>query len=410
MGLDLHAHPPGTPAREQIAHNTLKQKKLQLKLEQRERKDAILRATLARAKQIDRQSVRKGPRRQPVDALQRYLAVPVDDTRCLREAAEFRTRRYSLEHQVMELIQHLFVRYPVPEFLYRTVLSPDGRQLVRAETKAVACRRDPRQLVEWEHALFFAVASGKSVAKLLASELTKKECHHFLNAPAWMTARQALEWARLGTYGIPAEMAGAIIGHLDARALLPLLGARRHDLYRALASDLKWLRMYRVRYILDWIAVPLRNPDYSFAGRTGESLYKASQEWHRANSWGTLDRLSAWRKTLPDWSRIIEGVPYRVHEICSAKALHEETHRMGHCVFTYLSACESGESSICTMQIFDAQEPTRQISALTIEVSRSSRSVVQVRGRFNRSATFEEVAAVGRFARDNGLRVAEYSF
>lgn len=386
----------------------MKQKKLQLKLEQRERKDAILRATLARAKKNEQLKARKGPRRQSIDALQRYLAVPIDDARCLREASDFRTRRYALEHQVMELVQHLFVRYPVPEFLYRTVLSPDGRQLVRDETKAVACRRDPRQLVEWEHALFFAVASGKSVAKLLAGELTKKECHHFLQAPRWMTARQALEWARLSTYRFTPEVAGAIVWHLEGRGLLPLLGARRHDLYRVLATDLKWLRMHRLRYILDWIAVPLANPDYSFVGRTGESLYKASQEWHRANHWGTLSRLSRWKRTLPDWSCTIDAVPYRVQEICSAKGLHEETQRMGHCVFTYLSSCERGDTSICTIQIFDAKESTRQVSALTIEVCTSSKRVVQVRGRFNRSATFEEQAAVGRFARDNGLRVSEY--
>ena len=79
---------------------------------------------------------------------------------------------------------------------------------------------------------------------------------------------------------------------------------------------------------------------------------------------------------------------------------------MGHCVYSYGGAVQSGTTSIWMMTMEDGKGPTGRWAMLTIEVRNPTRAIVQARGRFNRMPTNDEAAILARFAAQNGLTVA----
>ncbi|HEY2370672.1 MAG TPA: PcfJ domain-containing protein [Polyangiaceae bacterium] len=78
---------------------------------------------------------------------------------------------------------------------------------------------------------------------------------------------------------------------------------------------------------------------------------------------------------------------------------------MGHCVYSYGGAVQSGMTSIWIMTMEDGQGPTGRWAMLTIEVRNQTRAIVQARGRFNRMPTNDERTILARFAAQNGLTV-----
>ena len=112
----------------------------------------------------------------------------------IRPEEQYRARSYNLARQVVGLVDHLFVSYPAAPSLYRTMLSPKGLALVYER----ATPPDPRYR-EW----FLAVGRGDSFAKLVRDEMTKREAHLFLQAPAGNDVEENLLWARAAAQGLP---------------------------------------------------------------------------------------------------------------------------------------------------------------------------------------------------------------
>src|ERR1041385_7624217 len=88
----------------------------------------------------------------------------------------------------MGLLNHLYVRYPVPPFLYQ------------------ACIRSDAPFSDW-HAMyrqwFITLAQGGSFSKLVKGFLTSKEAFVFLSAPATHHIHENVWWAKMKVAGMP---------------------------------------------------------------------------------------------------------------------------------------------------------------------------------------------------------------
>ena len=71
---------------------------------------------------------------------------------------------------------------------------------------------------------------------------------------------------------------------------------------------------------------------------------------------------------------------------------------MKHCVFSYSVKIEAGTTSIWSLRL----GPERM---LTVEVTNTTREIVQFRGKLNRSATASEIAILRIWAAQNGLKM-----
>lgn len=370
---------------------------------------ALVRAVLARDNKLKRQTRSSGAKRKSAAELSAYLSVSAFGGRTIRCASSFSSRAYSLDRQIEEFVSHLFVRYSVPRFLLRSVLTPEGRELVLREPKAKAHQKQKRAVVEWERSLFYAAAQGQSVAKLLTDHLTKKEAHWFMQAPDEYSVAQNILWARLAAHGVNPDVARLLMTRVCTSETLRALGGRSTDLWRFFGHYGAQMTPTTQRHLIDFVIAMSNQANFSFKGRTLRSMIKLSQEWHRMNRWGSLGAFCRWPSLFEPWEVRTTTMWVRAVELVSNRDLHEETRRQMHCVFTYLSQCMRGEARIVRVSwLADTMTGYHEMTRVTVEVCVHTKTVVQALGRANRSLSDEERRVIRLWASANGLRIAPY--
>lgn len=386
---------------------TIKQSALQLKQAQQLELDAVLRGVLARAKKIERAADIGAIKRKDNNFLSRYLEISMNSPAVIRSVDGFRSRSYNESKQALALIDHLFVRYRVPLFLYRAVLSCKGLHLVFGGHHGA---KDLPDLMyrRW----FLAVARGESFAKASRGFFTKREAHWFLLAPEGNDLEQNVLWARAAASGIPRAGCDYLVHRLD-KAFLKDVGDRLPDLLAFYALAWPEMRGYDRDEITDFIRAIVRNASFSFKGRTFGSMRKRCVEWHRTVYSGRVGHYHSWSSLLNQWEFRKGGVLVRAEELTNNRQLSEEGRSQRHCVGTYAGLCASGKCLIVSLRWYISvggatDELIQHLDRrLTMEVRLADRTVVQIRGRCNQRAAIEEMKAVRHWAGEQGLRIAQ---
>ena len=183
---------------------------------------------------------------------------------------------------------------------------------------------------------------------------------------------------------------------------------RADDLIRFYAVEGSKMRDRDFREISDFARAMLKNPQFSFRGRTYGSMVRLCQEWHRMVYSGRVREFRCWSGVFEPWSQARNGWIVRAIELSNNRALRDEGLRQRHCVFSYTSDCTSGQSAIVSLRWF-ALDIEHVPARLTLEVNRHIRCVEQIRGRMNRRATEEEMKVVRAWAGDHGLSIDRYA-
>lgn len=326
------------------------------------------------------------------------MAVPLDSPWVLRPEGEYRARTYNRGRQVLGLIDHLFVRYPVPLFLYRAILSAEGMALVfEPDVKSAA-----GEFREW----FLTVARGESFAKATRGFFTKREAHEFLLAPAENGIEENIFWARAAAAGVPPAGCDFLVERFDEN-LRTSLGDRMADFFRFYSEAWSFMTPADRDEITDYVRAMVRDLNFSFKNRTYGSMRKRCQEWHQTVYRSRLaGAYRFWPAKLAFWEAKKDGLFVRADELTSSRMLSEEGQAMRHCVFTYQDQCLSGKCTIVSLRWYRQTEGLSLQERITLEVNLANRQVVQIRGKANRRATAEEMKVVRQFAGDQGLRIA----
>ncbi|HVT11571.1 MAG TPA: PcfJ domain-containing protein [Fimbriimonadaceae bacterium] len=369
---------------------------------------------LAAARKAERAADHGPTKRRTNDFLARYVALRLDGLRAIRPEEEYRARTYNRARQVLGLIDHVFVRYRVPLFLYRSVLTFEGLELVFGDTfdarQREAGRPSESRFRDW----FQVVAQGSSFARVSRHVFTKKEAHWFLQAPDCFRIDQNILWAKAAAAGVPGEGCDYLVRRLDPE-FLKELGHRLPDLIRFCTEE--WAEMHPNDRgeIMDFIRFAVsEDSSFSLKGRTFGSLRKLSEGWHRTLYGGTLGVYRSWPVWLPAWEHRKKGDLIRAFELTNNRALIEEGRKQFHCVYAYASSCVQNVSRIASIRWYDApadlMDPLVERTRLTVEVAVAQRSVVQVRGRQNRRPTDEETKIIRQWAGDHGLTIYPYAW
>ncbi|UOQ96908.1 PcfJ domain-containing protein [Hymenobacter sp. 5317J-9] len=294
----------------------------------------------------------------------------------VREVADWKPKSNNVFRQLTSLVRHLFDPYGnTPEWLIeswtRPTLVEDGVNL-------------PDLTVH--------LGQGHSLRSFprLPVRLSKRLEHGMREAPAGCTFREALRYAQLAAR--------------DALAWWgPVMESR---LGRApLVDDAFWLSVVdffvaapmvdpcHFGPVCDWIhqkrSVGIgpepAQPGFTLKGRSMASVLAHSEQWHRGSarerrqSGGTASPDTSWGG-LPV-ANFLAG-PVRIEQLTTAGQLQEEGNAQRNCVATYLQSCRLGRCGIFSLTV----DGTR---GLTIEVT-AHRTVVQVRGKYNRWMTPQE--------------------
>lgn len=379
--------------------------RIQLKKDEELAKLLAIGQALSAAKKQEKAAFTGRQKRKGTDQLRPYIGVGLGNLRAIRYAEDYVAKSYNLGRQVIGLVDHVFVRYRTPLFLYRSVLSPEGVRLIFGAERVAAADDCGRSIYrEW----FFTAAQGGSLAKKMSDLMTKREVHCFLQAPAENSIARNLFWARCFAGGVPARVCQLLTERLASRDQLARLGGRLPDLIRFYANEYSFMRENDLREITDFVGAMIEEQDFSFKGRTFGSMRQLSNDWHRWTFSGKVAVYRSWPQLIDAWQRKHQGEIVRAFELTNNRALGDEGQRQKHCVFSYARLCEEGWCRIVSIRWF-VPGADREDKRVTVEVNVRHRQIVQIRGKLNRDVTDEEMKVIKLWAGERGYTIADWA-
>jgi hypothetical protein len=337
------------------------------------------------------------------------LALARHSRNWMRPSAAWKPQTHNTRRQFASLARHLFAEWPVPAFLDSVWFLGNGAGAVRQQG--------------W----FLHVGRGQNIRTAdLPLPYTKRMAHHFMQAPADLTAEAALRWGQVHGLDGSERLARAVIG----TRLGTFFG---HDdfwvtVLRFFVAN-PMLDLAHVGPIIDYVeqqrfvsqdlfvapgVVEHRGPpqpNFTMKGRTPASLLRQVGAWHRT--------LAKAEQPKADWPRsgiesfeFVEGAErggnlkvWTITELLSTKALVAEGRKMKHCVATYAHSCARGA---CSIWALEAETFEGRAKILTVEVQNAARLICQARGKCNMLPGEKHRGILRRWAEQAGLTLAKH--
>jgi hypothetical protein len=365
------------------------------KLEVEERKLASVRARIAKQNQ-EQKKVKSKSGTPLINRISEYREYFVRDENLF----VLKTKSSNRSKQTLELVRHVFQKYPVPSFMNYIWNNVD-------DDKPVYGRQVPRyhEFEMW----YICVATGGSLYKEYFKDkaLSKKETHAFLNCKYDLTIPQALIYAIC-------KSVGAKDGSALRVARSKLVEKKPTEFWKYVMRFFAHennITIDQINDLVDYLNHKhVGNPTFTLAGsgQTVESLTKKMKDWHydlrrmKVIGNATWDGLDVPDQTYNRKFRTGKVQRWFFKQIKTAKDLQQEGNSQRHCVLSYKDRCIKGSVSIWSLSNEDEYGGTHR--KLTIEVTEAG-SIIQARGIANRSATAEELTLVDAWAKDHGFSV-----
>jgi hypothetical protein len=284
---------------------------------------------------------------------------------------------------ISSVVDHLFVTYPLPEFLYR-IWQPE--------------RDQPTS--KW---IYWFVLLGQGASLHRATEhftdwaITKSFVQYLLQAPPDLTPLESCMWAEAIRLGGSATEFQRLREHPNY--MWDPTDARERDTrWQSFWRDtVRWLTRHReeltdemCHLILIWSSRRWHE-QFTLRNRTPQSAYQAAQRFFEMQErpWD-----GKWRGHGCDWEFLDQDEDvWSFRELTSGYQLLQEGREMQHCVQSYTERCLTGLDSIFSLSL-NARR------CLTIQVNLASRRIVQARGLCNRWPTPEEDLVLGAWQRE----------
>jgi hypothetical protein len=339
------------------------------------------------------------------------LAMASHHTDWLRPVESWTPAGDSPMPQFRSLALHLFARYPVPNFLTSVWLRERDAESVKNQG--------------W----YKHVGLGRNIRTAdLPLPYTKMMAHYFVQAPDHFTVEMALRWGQVRGLGGSDALAAAVAATRLGRSF------EHEDFWKTVLHffvNEPTLDLFHIGPIVDYLndqrLVPQDafieegelgqagppQPNLTMKGRTKRSILRQVEEWHK--------RLRHRPKVLPvHWKRSDigefhyaehderdQGPPrtWTIQELLSSNELYREGLAMQHCVAIYVRACASRASSIWSMKF---ENQVRRYRVMTIEVDMKRAMICQARRRRNARPNGRARDILERWARQEGLTIAEH--
>lgn len=309
------------------------------------------------------------------------------------------------------LVAHLFVRYPVADFLYH----------------AWQVRGDLR----WrERDWFVQLAQGASWRDLqgLPRTISRRALHECARAPEDLSIAQGLRWGQVLASGGGPRLAREVVRSRMAHdmthdawwsRLIQKFAAAGETSARSygLVADL-FVEMFHQEQqgpVERLLALPMKEliaHAWKYWRDAAAALSVHLPEWQQRSvthpecrqQLSSLMR-QCWHPMIP--RSLQRSYPVRMgvislRELTSAAELIAEGREMRHCVARYASVCLRKGSSIFSLIIHRAGEEER----LTVEVCRETRKVKEIKGRWNRQPSPQAWTCLEQWTYESGCFVA----
>lgn len=295
----------------------------------------------------------------------------------IRQPYEFRG------NTLRELVEHLFVRYTVPEPLYAAWLGehqeygPDYKWF------------------QW----FICYGQGGSLPKLgqlaYGWEVSKKFQHQFAQLREPQPIIHAVVTTEMTLLDLSLQTKELLFAHapyiLDLTAHWHQFDAtfltHWRDTARWIEQHKEELDQYTVNYLLNWAHRQIQaNQNFSWFGRTVAASIRHVDALSAANG----QPFASWKKLDMDWQG---PLGWRIIELNSTIELAREGTLLHHCIGGYGYRCTSGNSAIFSLRRFGK-------SVITIELEPNMREVKHALGDCNRACSVAEMELIQQWLAD----------
>lgn len=315
----------------------------------------------------------------------------------IRVLEDWKPKSHNSWNQFVSLCEHLFVKYEMPLFMYKAWFGDENSQ-------------------KW----FLYLATGANIrnAPDFPVELTKKQAHYFCQAPKNYSILGAIRYGQVISFGGTNRLADVLV---PTRICLPE-SFPENEFWE---SVIRWfienpmLDLVQAGPIIDWLhdqkfvryADGIKQPNLSMKKRDPEATLRHVEEWHfqlgRSKKGGNL----VWGSCGIEGFRLEEGMGknqkiWTIRELLSSKELQLEGRVMHHCVSTYSASCNSGRSSIWTLELTDSVGLTQKRATLEVQVG--SKMMTQARGKYNERLAVTDKNIVARWAHQRGISLTNY--
>lgn len=324
--------------------------------------------------------------------------------RFIRDPRDWKSPSYNIEKQLRDFINHVFVEYEAPTFLFDLFMADQKRpnHIPHETFEEVSSFND--EFREW----FLIVAQGGSFRKRVKGILNKKEASLFLQAPTDKMVHENIWWAKCKALGMADWYVEYLITRILSKHFIDDPDERMHELvhfYNKIESDVEKAALYE---ITDYISWQLENePTWRLKGRTLSSIIKLSNDWHMMVHKAKVKTLiNLPNMGLKNWTHHEGFQKWQIRQLTTNIELSREGNKQRHCVYSYVSACQTGRSYIFTMDSEDDMGGQRK-KHITIEVD-SDKKIVQARGKMNRRPDEDEMAIMKKWASAHNLEVDKW--
>ena len=345
----------------------------------------------------------KPPKKKSNKELYTALGLELYSEYAIRPLETYKVKSFNLEKQQIDLIKHLYVKYPVPNFMYNIFF----------ESKAVFG-------FEW----FFCLAQGGSFQKLAKDFMTKKECVLFLSAPEdYKFVLDGIWFAKMKNLNIPKSFIDKLIFDKDffnGQIFVPHKNnveyfSKYDEVFNFYAKYHQDIDSLTFDEITDFIKYKVYNDkEFSLKGRTLNSVKMLSNEWHVLTQKAELGGRSEWTGMgLKTWSREeydkdsgTEAI-WEILELTTNHALINEGRKQKHCVASYVGSCKGGSLNIFSARKYNAAT-FREWEKNRITIAVRNGAITESRGNSNRPMNPTEKRIVKLFANQNNLTTSRW--
>lgn len=323
----------------------------------------------------------------------------------LRPLGTWALPRGSVNKKIKSLVNHLFVKYPVPEFLYDNWICKRRDRFSDYGTHYT--ERSDLPVLKWAVWLIL-MGQGASLHKAsrhFCWDISKSFESHLLRCPPMQTPVQAVMWAEIARLGGGTTEFNRLVAN-SSFIIDPTAQLERDDFLSFWRATVRWLTLHREavtdaesRLILDWGMHRFTEArrggaaPFSWSGRSPNRVAALALEYRESREKFRPGHDLQWQNRGWNWDyELPSGVKWSVVELVSGKELFEEGRWMQHCVGSYAHLCAAGQSAIFSLR-------RNSQRAITIELNPRSKRLFQIRGERNRGATDEELAIVDQWCK-----------
>lgn len=304
----------------------------------------------------------------------------------VRSPLDWQPDTHDPRRQFSSLARHLFTPYGLASFM------------------DVAWFRGRSGRAQQQQRWFLHVASGQNIRTAdIPVTFTKKMAHEFLQAPKHYTIEEALRWGQVIGQGGSVELLEAI--------LATFLGAsfENEDFWSTVIQFLVANPMLDPDYVgpvLDYIynqkyvcrevvnpggevvVIDPPEPKFSMKARSMVKLLDQVEAWHQLLMREERAPKIEWEKSEIGNFEYTEkdvqnggALHWSIRELLNQKELKSEGRALHHCVSSYTKNCQSGKTSVWSLQVTNSKNETLNLA--TIAVDPKARRVTQLRGKYN---------------------------